>query len=241
MGDTIQGIVIQSVRYGESSLVVKVFTRQFGLRSYMVKGAFGRSAKNRAALFQDLNVIAYVETGKPSPSGLGYLKDVQIGMVFRSLPFEMGKRAILMFASEMLSKTLAGHEQDTGLYDFVAQSLQWLDLVDGHYANFPVYFTLELTRHLGFYPTDNHRAGYGFDMMEGRFVADIPAHPYCLDAELADTLHALIGLGIDEACRLPLRLEQRRNLLDGLIVFMRLHAPVMNGFRSHEVLKEVLR
>ncbi len=241
MGDKIQGVVLQSVRYGDSSLVVKVFTRQLGLRSYMVKGAFSRGAKNRAALFQDLNVIAYVEAGKPSPAGLGYMKDVQIDMVFRSLPFEMGKRAVLMFASEMLSKTLAGQEQNTGLYDFVVQSLQWLDLVDGCYANFPLYFTLELARHLGFHPTDNHRAGYSFDMMEGRFVADSPVHPYCFDANQAALLHALIGMGVDEACRLPLRLEQRRNLLDGLIVFMRLHAPVMNGFHSHEVLKEVLR
>ena len=39
MDDKIQGVVLQSLRYGDSSLIVKVFTRNFGLRSYMLKGA----------------------------------------------------------------------------------------------------------------------------------------------------------------------------------------------------------
>ena len=57
MDDKIQGIVLQSIRYGDTSLIVKVFTRNYGLKSYMVKGAFNRSSKNRVALFQNLNLI----------------------------------------------------------------------------------------------------------------------------------------------------------------------------------------
>ena len=63
MDDKIQGVVLQSIRYGDTSLIVKVFTRQYGLRSYMVKGAFNRGSSLRAALFQNLNFIHYVEAG----------------------------------------------------------------------------------------------------------------------------------------------------------------------------------
>lgn len=241
MDDKIQGLVLQSLRYGDTSLIVKVFTRNFGLRSYMVKGAFNRNAKNKVALFQNLNMISYVEVGKPGTSSLGYMKDVQLTCIYHSIPFEMKKSSILLYVSELLSKTLSGQEQNDPLYGFVVQSLQWLDLVEGSFANFPLYFTLELTRHLGFYPQANHQSGYCFDMMEGRFVHDMPVHPYHFDAEGAALLNGLLGLGIDEACKLRLQLEQRRALLDGLIVFMRLHAPVMNGFRSHEVLKAVMQ
>ena len=45
MGDKIQGIVLQSLRYGDTSLIVMVYTRESGLKSYMVKGAFNRNAK----------------------------------------------------------------------------------------------------------------------------------------------------------------------------------------------------
>ena len=240
MDDTIQGIVLQSIRYGDTSLIVKVFTRSLGLRSYMVKGAFNRNSKSRAALFQNLHLINYVEAGKPNKSSLGYMKDVQLATVYQSIPFVMNKSAILMYISELLSKTITEQEQNEPLYDFIERSMLWLDLVHQDYANFPLFFTLELTRHLGFYPKANHESGYCFDMMEGSFSHDYPLHPYYFDAEDAQLLSQLLNTGIDETCRIPLHVSQRRSLLDGLIVFMRLHAPVMSDFHSHEVQKTVL-
>jgi DNA repair protein RecO (recombination protein O) len=206
----------------------------------MVKGALNRTAKNRVALFQNLNMIRYVEVGIPKSSNLGYLKDVQLECTYHSLPFEMRKSAIMMYVSELLSKTITEQEPNEPLYDFVSRSLQWLDLVETDYANFPLFFTLELTRHLGFYPKSNVAEGFCFDMMEGQFAHDYPVHPYYFDAETATALSDLLNVGIDEASRRPLRLSQRRELLDGLMVFMRLHAPVMKDFHSHEVLKAVL-
>ena len=240
MDDKTEGIVLQSLRYGDTSLIVKVFTRQHGMKSYMLKGAFNHSSKNRAALFQNLNVINYVEVNAPKSHNLNYLKDAQLAMVYHSLPLVMNKSAIMMYVSELLSKTITEQEQNEALYDFIVSSLQWLDLVEQDYAIFPVYFTLELTRYLGFYPKANHQLGYCFDMMEGAFAHDYPLHPYYFDAETSDLLASLLNVGIDEASRRPLRLNQRRELLDGLIVFMRLHAPVMRDFHSHEVLKTVL-
>ena len=240
MDDLIQGIVLQSIRYGDTSLIVKVFTRNYGLRSYMVKGALSHGSKNRAALLQNLHLINYIEAGKPNKSGLGYLKDVQLSTVYQSIPFVMNKSAILMYVSELLTKTITEQEQNEALYDFIVRSLLWLDLVEKDYANFPLYFTLELTRHLGYYPKTNHEAGFCFDMMEGTFVHDYPLHPYYFDKDDSVLLAQMLDKGIDEACCLPLRVSQRRALLDGLIVFMRLHAPVMNDFHSHEVLKTVL-
>jgi DNA repair protein RecO (recombination protein O) len=240
MGDTIQGIVLQSIRYGDTSLIVKVFTRNLGLRSYMVKGAFNRNSKSRAALFQNLHLINYVEASRPNKGSLGYLKDVQLTTVYQSIPFVMNKSAILMYISELLSKTIIEQEQNEVMFDFIVRSLLWLDLVEQDYANFPLFFTLELTRHLGFYPKANHETGFCFDMMEGSFAHDLPVHPYYFDNENAQLLAQMLNVSIDEACRMPLRVSQRRELLDGLIMFMRLHAPVMNDFHSHEVLKTVL-
>ena len=240
MDDKTQGIVLQSLRYGDTSLIVKVYTRESGLKSYMVKGAFNRNAKNRVALFQNLHLINYVEVGNLRQSSLGYLKDVQLKTVYHSLPYVMNKSAIMMYVSELLSKTLTEPESNPSLYDFIEQSILWLDLVEADYANFPLYFTLELTRHLGFYPKTNYTQGFCFDMMEGHFVHDYPVHPYYFDAENAALLSRLLDNSIDEACRISLNARRRREMLDGIITFMRLHAPVMKGFKSHEVLRSVL-
>ena len=241
MDDKIQGVVLLSIRYGDTSLIVKVFTREYGLRSYMVKGAFNRGSSNRAALFQNLHFIQYVEAGKPNKGSLHYLKDVQLSLVYQSIPLVMNKSAILMYVSELLSKTLTEEAPNATLFDFVHRSMQWLDLVEEGYANFPLYFTLELTRQLGFYPKANHQEGWCFDMMEGSFAHDYPLHPYYLGADDAALLAAMLDLGIDETCRLALANQQRRTMLDFLITFMRLHAPVMNDFHSHEVLQTVLQ
>ena len=241
MSDKTQGIVLQSLRYGDTSLIVKVFTRESGLKSYMVKGAFNRNAQNRVALFQNLHLINYIEAGNPKKGTMGYLKDVQLKHVFHSLPFVMYKSSIVMYISELLSKTLTEQEKNEPLYDFIEQSLLWLDLVETNYANFPLYFTIELTRHLGFYPHTNYQPEYHFDMLEGLFVHDAPPHPYYLDADDASLLARFLDTGIDTACLLPLQVTQRRDLLEGIITFMRLHAPVMKNFQSHEVLKAVLQ
>ena len=192
------------------------------------------------ALFQNLHLINYIEVGNPKKTTLGYIKDVQLKTIYQSLPFVMNKSAIVMYVSELLSKTLTEQEKNEPLFDFIEQSLLWLDLVETDYANFALYFTLELTRHLGFYPKTNYTQGFCFDMMEGQFVHDYPVHPYYFDNASATILSRFLDAGIDEACRLPLNVGQRRELLDGIITFMRLHAPVMKGFKSHEVLKTVL-
>lgn len=240
MDDKTEGIVLQSLRYGDSSMIVRVYTRSHGLKSYIVKGAFNRNSKNRVALFQNLYLINYVEAGRPNKGSLGYLKDVRLSMIYQSIPFEMNKMAILMYVNELLSRTLTEQEQNEALYDFIVKSMQWLDLVETDYANYPLFFTLELTRYLGFYPKSNFHPGYCFDMMEGSFVRDHPLHPYYFDVDTAHVLSKLLDSGIDDACHLPLCVAQRREILDGLIVFMRLHASVMKDFRSHEVLRSVL-
>ena len=240
MDDKIQGIVLQSLRYGDTSLIVKIYARELGLKSYMVKGAFNHTLKTRAALFQNLHLINYVEVGKNRHTSLGYLKDAQMRIIYNSLPFVMKKSAIMMYVSELLSKTLTEPDPNASLFDFIEQSLLWLDLVDTDYANFPLFFTLELTRYLGFYPKTNHEPGYCFDMMEGLFVPHYPVHPYYFDVPNAALLSRLLDTPIDAACRIPLNAAGRREMLDGIITFMRLHAPVMKGFKSHEVLRSIL-
>ena len=240
MDGKLQGIVLQSIRYGDTSLIVKVYTRDFGLQSYMIKGALSRTSKSRAAFFQPLNVIEFVTGGKNLHGALGYVKDVQMAFFYQTLFSEMKKSAILMYVAELLSKSLTEQEQNLTLYDFILHSLQWLDLTDENYANFPLFFTLELSRFLGFYPKTNEASLPFFDMMEGHFVGTAPIHPYYLEGDSAFILSAMLNQDLEKAMQMPLNVVQRRNLLDGIITFMRLHAPFLKSLQSHEVLQTVL-
>ena len=241
MNDKTQGFVLQSIRYGDSSLIVKMFTLENGLQTFMVKGVRGKSSKNRVAFFQPMTFLSFVQNSKPTKSGIGYIKDIELIYVYRSVPTTMTKSAILIYLSDLLSHTLTQQERNEPLYRFVYHSVEWLDLVETGYANFPLYFTLELSRFLGFYPQSNYQEHAVFDMMEGQFVAVVPPYAYYLDEEYSGLLSRLLNLGIDELSCVPMTGLQRNALLEGILTFMRLHAPVLKGLQSHEVLKEVLR
>ena len=152
MEDKNQGFVLQSIRYGDSSLIVRIYTLNFGLQSYMVKGVKGKGSKNRVAFFQPMTFLRFVQSGKPTPSGLAFLRDPEVLYAYQSVPNVMNKSAILMYLAELLSHTLTQQERNENLYQFVYQSLVWLDLVETGYANFPLYFTLEMSRFWAFIP-----------------------------------------------------------------------------------------
>ena len=241
MDDKTQGFVLQNIRYGETSLVVRMYTLSNGLQSYIVKGVKGKASHNRAALFQPMTFLRFVQYNKSRQGGLAYLKDVELAYVYQSIPFVMNKSAILIYLSELLSRTLTQQERNEELYGFVSQSVRWLDLVESGYANFPLYFTLELSRFLGFYPHSHYQPQSFFDMMEGQFVKAQPVHPYFFGIEESALLSRLLNSSIDNLNAITMTGVQRNALLDGLLTFMRLHAPVLKGLQSHEVLKEVLR
>lgn len=241
MDDKIQGLVLQSIRYGDSSLIVRIYTLNNGLQSYMVKGVREKTSHHRAALFQPMTFLKFVQNGKPRHSGLAYLKDVELAYTYQSVPFVMNKSAILIYLAELLSHTLTQQERNEELYRFIFQSVTWLDLVESGYANFPLYFTLELSRFLGFYPKANYQSKMLFDMMEGQFVNEQPPHPYFLEQENSETLSHLLNCGINSLSSIVMTGAQRNALLDGTLTFMRLHAPMLKGLQSHEILKEVLR
>lgn len=241
MDDKVQGLVLQSIRYGDTSLVVKIYTLNFGLQSYMVKGVRGRSARNHVAFFQPMTFLRFVQNGQPRQNGLAYLKDPELLYAYQSIPLVMNKSAILMYLAELLSHTLTQQERNESLFRFIHQSVVWLDLVESNYANFPLFFTLELSRHLGFYPQDDYREGALFDMMEGHFVTSTPLHPYYFERENSVLLASFLNRGLDEVASIPMTGEQRNAFLEGLLTFMRLHAPVVKALQSHEILREVLR
>ena len=150
MDDIIQGLVLQSIRYGDTSLIVKVYTLNNGLQTYMVKGVRGKASHNRAAFFQPMTFLKFVQSGKPRTNGIAFLRDTELMYAYQTVPFVMNKSAILMYLSELLSHTLTQQERNDNLFQFIFQSVVWLDLVESGYANFPLYFTLELSRVLCF-------------------------------------------------------------------------------------------
>ena len=55
-----QGVVFRFTNYSETSIIVNIFTSAFGLQSYIVNGARGKSGKGKIALYQPLTLLDLV-------------------------------------------------------------------------------------------------------------------------------------------------------------------------------------
>jgi DNA repair protein RecO (recombination protein O) len=241
MADKTKGIVLQHFRYSDTSLIAKIFTEQSGLQSYLIKGAFSKHSRFKPAFFQPMNLVEFVESNGKQRD-LRFMVEIGLSYHYQSIQQHPLKNAIVMFMSELLHKSLPDQEPDQQLFSFISDALIWLDLSASTVADFPLYFMLELTRYLGFYPKLNSYQNHShFDLMEGVFKPGVPGHPYFLTIEYSALLVQLSKTSIDQMADLSIKQEQRRQLLQEMVHYYQLHVPGFKGLQSHEILRTVLR
>lgn len=234
-----KGIVLNRVQYGETSLIVHVYTEKFGRQSYMVKGGRSKKSKSKSNLFRPfflLDMEVYHRDGKSIQS----LKEVRLAETFNSLIFDVHKSSIALFLTEILSKVLREEEANHELFVFLYNSIRYLDLTDESVEFFHLYFLTKLTRFLGFYPQVNWSAEKPmFDMDNGRFVNELNSHGHCLGKEESEILNILFNTSIDQLNLLKINAQQMRVVLRGLLNFYALQSQGFTSLKSLSVIEEL--
>jgi DNA repair protein RecO (recombination protein O) len=234
------GIILQTTKYSETSLIVKMYTEGYGLQSYIVSGVRSKKSKNKASLFQPLALVDFVFTGNER-SSLHRISEINISQPYNQIPYNIVKSTIALFLNEILVKALKETHADEDLFHFLKSSLQILDLEQNNSSNFHLCFMFRLSRYLGFYPqgayTDNTSI---FDLQEGTFVNYIPRHPHYLNSSLTFLLSSLMNLGYDEIMHFKIDRTERKMLLNALALFFQLHISSFGAIKSLDVLEEVI-
>jgi len=222
-----QALVISSLKYGDTSLIVRMYTSKFGLQSYLLKGILGKKKGGlKAGHFQPLTQLDIV--GSSGREGkLGYLREVHIAFPYQSLHTDIRKSTVALFLSEILSGCLRESEPDEGLYEYLSNALQWLDHHD-QIANFHIRFLIGLTRYLGFYPDLTAKDAPFFDLREGAFLTGSTLNPILEGKQLSYFVRFLES-GFDVISQIPMNQECRREMLKAIMQFFELHIP---GFRK---------
>lgn len=240
MSNSNTGIVLQHIRYGDSSLIVKIYTNTYGLQSFMIKGAFGRKSKLRPALFQPLSIITFEASIHPARE-LQFMSEAAIDTPFFSFTSNVKKSTIVIYISELLGRTLRENVANDALFSFIRNAMEWLDLSTDQFADFHLFFTLELSRYLGFFPkVDSYTPGFAFDLMDGEFKPVHVAGPHYISPEHCDSFYKLCNSRLDDLSKLHFTRDVRRELLQQLITYYQLHFPGFGGLHAHEVLSQLL-
>jgi DNA repair protein RecO (recombination protein O) len=235
-----RGIVLQHFKYSESSIIAKIFTEEFGLQSYIVKGIRSKRSRARLALFQPLTLLDLVVYHKESKS-LHHLKETSVAFAYQQIPGDVTRRSILLFLNEILFKSLREESPDKALFDWLFNTLTWLDLTDKKVMNFHLLFMIQLSRFLGFYPkrTLGEQPGV-FDLQEGQLGKHKPEHPNFVSGIIVKRVEDLLNCPFEEIESLTITGEERRKLIDILVLYYRLHLPGFGEVKSVEVLKTIM-
>lgn len=235
-----RGIVLHSLKYSESSLIVKVYTETFGLQSYLLKGIRSQKAKTKPALFQPLTLLDLVVYHKEK-STLHPVKEVRLALPTHSTASDIRKSSIALFLSELLYRTIREEETNAALFDFLWDGFVLLDSLEEHVANFHLLFSVKLCRYLGFQPQEN-RSEYNrfFHLREGSFHPTYSSPDECLDAKQSAWFYQLVKADLNQVQLLSIPSTARSGLLDNILCYYRFHLPGFRNLKSVEVLRAVL-
>ncbi len=233
-----RGIVFKTTDYGESSVIVQVFTEKFGLQSYIINGVKKPKAKISRNMLQPLHlldmVVYYKTTGQ-----VQRIAELKNSPVLQTIPYQVIKSSIALFLNEVLYKAVKLQSADENLFEFIFNAIEWLDNQSEGLANFHLLFLTRLTRYLGFYPDQAGNADY-FDMKNGVFSKYKPDGFSYLSPPHTQNFHALLQSHFQDMQKLRLSNDERRYLVQKLLEYYALHIEGFGNIRSHEVLEEVL-
>jgi DNA repair protein RecO (recombination protein O) len=233
-----RGIALHSVKYGESSLIVHVFTEKYGRQSYILKGVFSKRSSIKANLFSPLNLLE-MEVYYKETAELQKIKEVNNIPIFMSINTDPSKSAIAVFIAELLFRVQREEAPNQQLFDFLFNSIHLLDLETKRVADFHLVFMVQFSKYAGFFPTNNYSFEYPlFDLVNGKFVADSPSHDFIPKLESA-VLSALLKSNYESVGKLEINHQTRVLLLEKLSTYYKLHIPGMGLLKSLHVLREV--
>lgn len=236
-----RGIFLHSVKYSESSIIAVIYTEAYGRQSFMVNGARSKKSTVKSVAFQPLYLLdleIYYKGGRE----IHRLKDVRISNPFSTIPFDIRKSSQVIFLAEILYKCLKEEEPNPGLFDFIYNSLSFLDLSDHGISNFHLWFLFKLTQFLGIYPSgDNALTSNFFDLQKARFVSHEPQHNQFTDKHVTLLFSRLFEIDLATLEKLEYTQNDRRQVLDKLLEYYRIHFDHLGEIRSLGILQEVLR
>ena len=239
-----QGLVLSYLRYRETSVITRVYTRAAGVQSYVVNSVRGGGkAPARLALFQPFTLLDLVAYPAKRGGGLTRLSEYRVAYAYHTIPYDMRKSSVAMVLSEVVSRAVREEEANDVLFTYLREQLIGFDQAETGFENFPITFLLGLTQYLGFAP----RSGEDLvnQLLSGGALQPNTPQGVSLSAgltlsELEDRFEAVLR-GSPAAIAVAVQNgRERRELLHLLLAYYRLHVDNLGPVKSLDILSEVL-
>lgn len=216
-----RGVVFRFTKYGETSIIVNIFTELFGLQGYIVNGVRSKSSKNKIALFQPLTLLELVVYHREN-ANLNRISEIKCLYPYRSIPVDIKKSGIAVFINEVINKAIREESHASELCQFIIESFIALDNAEAGVENFHLIFLLKLSRLLGF-------GAHNTDEVIGLRATHTETENVLNQLIYAEYSHTVVVTNV-----------QRRAILDLVLKFYGDHIESFGEMKSTQVLREIM-
>lgn len=238
---TTKGIVISNIKYGDTSVIAKIYTENYGLLSFIIKGVRKANSKNKTGYIEHLSIIEIVAYKKNNHHELHLVKGIKCINVFSSIPYDIEKSSIALFVSEIIYRSMKSDEKNVALFDFLYRFITKFDEEKENCANYHLLFLITFSKFLGFFPLNNYSEKYKiFNLNEGCFQEKPTDDAVCISYPQTKILSDLINIDIENIKKLKININDRRELLEKIIQYYQLHVDGFEKVNSLSILREVL-
>jgi DNA repair protein RecO (recombination protein O) len=232
-----RAIVLQAIRHGDRKYIVKLFTEKNGLVTALANAGKSPGAKVRTATLLPLTLLNCELVIKQNKE-LHQLNETSCYFISSAFGDAIAKLSIAQFLNELLIKTIREQSPNEALFNLTETCIRFLHDAEANFINLHLYFMLELCRHLGFEPQNNFSSARPyFDCREGIFTDYPLSFPLGLNKEESELFSHCLS---NSLLQIKLSNAQRRQLLDILLAYFKLHVSGFQELKSLEVLQLVM-
>ncbi len=237
------GIVLRTLKYGETSIIATVFTEIFGVQSYLVNGVRTQKKTVKAHYYQAASLLE-MQVYHSELKNLQRIKEVKWSVIYQTILSDVLKNSVALYMVELLYKCLKQPEPNPDLFSFCEDAFIELDSApDNIAANFPLYFALQLSQFFGFQLQNNYSEQNNlFDIREGKFINEGAVGPDYINNELSlylsELSRAMHPVDLNE---IKMNRASRMALLKELENFYSWNIPDFGKMKTLDILQELLQ
>ena len=142
--------ITKGFRYGDSSKIVTVFTRDYGKFNVIAKSS--RNTKSRfSGVFENINHVSLI-LNKKDNRDLQFVSKADCKNSFPKIKADLDRIFIAFRMLELINNSLHDYDENPELFDLLLNSVESLENAGKNFPNYLLFFQLNLSRLLGFKP-----------------------------------------------------------------------------------------
>ena len=220
-----RGIILSQIKYSDSGIVARLYTRKFGRQSFLIRGMRNKKSGKHNILFQPMFILE-LEMSYKSNREMQVLKEFSVSFTPYDIHSNIKKSSVAIFLGEVLTSVLKEESPHEEMFDFIEDSIIYFEACKEGYANFHIAFLAGLSSFLGFEPGSKQNISDSyFDMLNGLFVPVPPVHGNYASPEISTLLADFFVSSYNNISHISLTGSQRNELLETLLQYYSLHLP----------------